>query len=64
MNGTLEQFFETIAELKTIYPFENDKTYLTTFDVVAQCNRRVQLTTKDEQTGATVLIEKALELIE
>lgn len=55
---TLKQFHETVDELKTIYPFEDDKTRLTIYDLCSRTNNMVQLTTTDAKTGATVVVEK------
>lgn len=55
---TLKQFYETVDELKTIYPFEDDKTRLTIYDLCSRTNNMVRLTTTDAKTGATVVVEK------
>lgn len=61
MNGTVKQFKDMIEEMRGIYPFEDDKTYLSTHDVICRANRRLQLQTTDEKTGVIIVMEKEIE---
>lgn len=62
MNGTVKQFKEMIEEMRTIYPFEDDKTYISTYSIISHENGRLQLETKDEKTGVTIVMEKDVKI--
>lgn len=61
MNGTIKQFKDTIEEMHTIYPFEDDKTYMSTHNLMCQGNNKLQIQTMDEKTGVIIVMEKQLE---
>lgn len=58
MNGTVKQFKDMIKEMRTIYPFEDDKTYLSTHNIVSVDNNRLEIQTKDDKTGVDIVMSK------
>lgn len=60
MNTTVKQFKDTIEEMRTIYPFDDDKSYISTFDILRQTENIFRIRTVDEKTGITVILEKNL----
>lgn len=59
MNGTVKQFKDTLEEMKTIYPYEDDKTYIQTRnDLVELGHNNLCLVNTDEKTGVLVELSK------
>lgn len=58
MNGTVKQFKDTIEERRAIYPFEDDKAYMSTHNLIYQGNNNLQIQTMDEKTGVIIVMEK------
>lgn len=58
MVGTVKQFKDMIEEMRTVYPFEDDKTYLSTHNIVSGDNSRLEIQTKDEKTGVDIVMSK------
>lgn len=61
MNGTVKQFKETLEEMKTIYPYEDDKTVIQTRDIISLGNNHLSIATKDEKTGILVEMSKRID---
>lgn len=61
MNGTIKQFKDTIEEMRTLYPFEDDKTYMSTHNLIYQGNNKLQIQTMDEKTDIIIVMEKQIE---
>lgn len=56
---TIREFNDTLAEMKTIYDFDPDKTKLgDTRDPRANEHRRVEIYTTDEKTGIDIMLAK------
>lgn len=56
---SLGQFNKTIEEMRSIYPFRDDKTMLGELrDAYSNTQRRVEIITKDEDTGITIVMQK------
>lgn len=62
MNGTIKQFKDTLEVMRSIYPFEDDKTRMQTRDIQSLDHNHLSIVTKDENTG--VWIELSRELLE
>lgn len=59
MNGTVKQFKDTLEEMKTIYPYEDDKTYIQTRNDLAELGyNNLCLATTDEKTGVLIELSK------
>lgn len=60
MNGTVKQFKEALEEMKTIYPYEDDKTVIQTRDAISLGNNHLSISTKDEKTGILIEMSKSI----
>lgn len=58
MTGTVKQFKDTLEEMRSIYPFQDDKTYIQTRDIVSLGNNHLSLATTDEKTGILIEMSK------
>lgn len=58
MVGTVKQFKDMIEEMRSIYPFDDEKAYMSTHDLVTHDNSRLQIQVKDEKTGVLIVMEK------
>lgn len=58
MAGTVKQFKDTLEEMKTIYPFEDSKTYIQTRDIVNLGHDHLSISTIDEKTGILIEMSK------
>lgn len=58
MIGTVKQFKDMIEEMRLIYPFDDEKAYMSTHDLVTRENSRLQIQVKDEKTGVFIVMEK------
>lgn len=60
MNGTVKQFFDTLEEMRTIYPFKDDKTRLQTRSMQNLGNNHLSIVTQDEETGIWIEMSKGV----
>ena len=60
MNGTVKQFKEALEEMKTIYPYEDDKTVIQTRDIISLGNNHLSIATRDEKTGILIEMSKSI----
>ena len=59
---TLKQFYDVLEEMRTIYPFEADKTYLGNLrDLPSDSFMNVEILTKDEKTGIQIVMSKGVD---
>ncbi len=58
MTGTVKQFKDTLEEMKSIYPFDDEKTYIQTRDIVNLGHDHLSLATTDEKTGILIEMSK------
>ena len=58
MVGTVKQFKDMIDEMRSIYPFEDEKAYMSTHNLVTYDNSKLQIQVKDEKTGVLIVMEK------
>lgn len=64
MNGTVKQFKDMLEEMKTIYPYKDEKTHLSTHDVFTMGNRALEISTIDEKTGIKIVMAKRCDEVE
>ena len=58
---SITKFFETLDEMKTVYPFKNDTTYLGSLrDLPSDSQRNVEIITTDEKTGIQIVMSKGV----
>ena len=60
MNGTVKQFFDTLEEMRTIYPIKDDKTRLQTRSMQSLDNNHLSIVTQDEETGIWIEMSKGV----
>ena len=58
MVGTVKQFKDMIEEMRSIYPFDDEKAYMSIHDLATRENSRLQIHVKDEKTGVLIVMEK------
>lgn len=58
MVGTVKQFKDMIEEMRSVYPFDDEKAYMSTYNLVTRENSRLQIQVKDEKTGVLIVMEK------
>lgn len=59
---TLKQFYDVLEEMRTIYPFEADKTYLGELrDLQSGSLMNVEIVTRDEKTGVQIVMSKGVD---
>lgn len=59
---TLQQFYDVLEDMRTIYPFEADKTYLGNLrDLPSDSLINVEILTKDEKTGVQIVMSKGVD---
>ena len=60
---TLQQFYNALEDMRTIYPFEADKTYLGNLgDLPSDSIRNVEIITRDEKTGVQIVMSKGIDI--
>jgi hypothetical protein len=58
---SLSDFNAVIEEMRGIYPFKNNKTYLSNLrDMISNSQRRVEIITTDEKTGVNIVLSKGV----
>lgn len=60
MNGTVKQFMDTLDEMKTIYHFDDSKTYIQTRDIINLGHDHLSIRTIDEKTGILIEMSKKI----
>lgn len=58
MNATVKQFKDGLEETKTIYPYDDDKTYIQTRNLESLSHNHLDIVTKDEKTGILIEMSK------
>ena len=61
MIGTVKNFKDAIEEMKSIYPFDESKTRLSTHNIVEFTHGTLELCTTDEKTGITICMSKRVD---
>lgn len=58
---SVSELLKILDEMKTIYPYSNDNTYLGNIhDPINNEPRKVELLTRDEKTGIDILMSKGV----
>lgn len=57
-NATVKQFKDALEKMKSIYPFDDEKTRLCTRDVFSNLHRTLSIITTDERTGVVIEMSK------
>ena len=58
---SIKQFNDVIKDMKTIYPFEDNKAFLgNLMDLPSNADRQVEILTKDEKTGIVIHMSKEI----
>lgn len=60
MNGTIKQFKDAIEEMRKIYPFKDELTHLSTYNIMSKEHNMLELRTVDKETGITVCLSKVI----
>lgn len=60
MTGTVKQFKDTLEEMKTVYPYDDEKTFIQTRDVATIGHNHLSLVTTDEKTGILIEMSKSV----
>lgn len=58
MRATVKQFKDALDEMREIYPFEDDKTFMGTENPVTMQHNRLSIHTTDEKTKIQITMEK------
>lgn len=59
---SLAQFNKTIEQMRSIYPFRDDKAMLGELrDLCSNSQRSVEIITRDEDTGITIVMQKGVD---
>lgn len=64
MHGTVKQFKEALDEMKTIYPYEDEKTRLSTMCPESLVHNTLNIVTQDEKTGIYISMSKNIPIVE
>lgn len=59
--GTVKQFKDVLEEMKTIYPYDDEKTRLCTSDVRTFAPTQASIVTTDEATGIIIQMTKGVQ---
>ena len=60
---TITEFNEVLDEMRTVYAFDENETYLSDLsDLLTNSQRRVEIVTQDKETGIQIVMSKAVKL--
>lgn len=62
MRGTVKQFKDMLEEMKTVYKYKDENTWLSTHGIISRDHDTLEITTRDEKTGVTVTMAKQVEV--
>ena len=58
---SISKFIETLDEMKKVYPFKNDTTYIGNLrELTSDSQRNVEIITTDESTGIQIVMSKGV----
>lgn len=60
MNGTVKQFKDTLEEMRSVYPFKDENTYMRTDNMISCEHNFLRLATVDERTGIEITMSKSV----
>lgn len=58
MRATVKQFYEGLNEMRRIYPFKDEETYMGTENPMSMSENRLTIRTEDKETGILIIMEK------
>ena len=58
--ANVKQFLDALDEMKTIYPFDDEKTIICTRDLKSLSHNHLAIRTQDEKTGIYIEMSKSL----
>lgn len=59
---TLQQFYDVLEEMRSIYPFEANKTFIGNLrDLKLDSLMNVEIVTRDEKTGIQIVMSKGVD---
>lgn len=59
---TLQQFYDVLEEMRSIYPFEANKTFIGNLrDLKSDSLMNVEILTRDEKTGIQIVMSKGVD---
>ena len=58
--GTVKQFKDVLEEMKKVYPYDDEKTRLSTIDVYRNVPCSVEIITTDKATGVEIIMQKSI----
>jgi hypothetical protein len=61
VGGTVKQFYNALYEMKSIYPFDDEKTQICTRNEYSLAENQLSIVTVDEKTGITIQMSKPIE---
>lgn len=59
--GTVKQFKDLLEDMKKVYPYKDEKTFLSTYDEDRLVPYAVTIITEDEETGVEIRMHKRIE---
>lgn len=61
MSVTVKQYKDLLEEMKTVYPYDDEKTNINhMIDIMARYPR-LEIQTEDEKTGVTIVMSKSFD---
>lgn len=61
MSVTVKQYKDLLEEMKTVYPYKDEKTNVNLMVDIMARYPRLEIQTEDEKTGVTVILSKAID---
>lgn len=58
--GTVKQFLDALEEMRTIYPYKDEETRLSTRNAMSYTPDTLTIITKDEKTGIIIEMSKVI----
>lgn len=58
---TVKQYKDLLEEMKTVYPYKDEKTKIDTSMQLAYSSPRLEIQTEDEKTGVTIVMSKSFD---
>lgn len=59
--GTVKQFLDALDEMRTLYPFKDEKTQISTRDAMRNTHECLTIITTDEKTGVIIEMTKRIQ---
>lgn len=60
-NGTVKQFMDALEEMRSLYPFKDEETYICTHGIRTMGDTCLAIATTDEKTGIHIEMTKDIE---